>query len=208
MKHSPYSHPMNIRQLRARHQSGPAALVRLYPKSKLKQTLGIPTALTALLLALMRWSGTPVRGTLMDIMDLAVRIFPDILGVLLGGFAIFFGFRDNAFLSKTTIRGEGPLTLYQKVIFAFTFTLAQQSITLGTAFLFRLLAKVHIEWLSPAYGLINILGFGVLLLLILVSLFSIYQMVMIIFGLAQNYHLHLVLGKQKGREERKREWQL
>lgn len=200
MKHSSHSHPINIKRLRARHQSGPAALVRLYPKGKLKQTLGIPVVVTSLLLALMLWTGTPVRGPLLDIMDLAVRIFPDILGVLLGGFAIFFGFRDNAFLTKTTIRGEGPLTLYQKVIFAFTFTLVLQSVTLGTAFLFRLLAQVHIAGLVPAYGLINTLGFGVLLLLILISLFSIYQMVMIIFGLAQNYHLHLVLTKM-GREK-------
>jgi len=113
--------------------------------------------------------------------------------VLLAGFGIFFGFRDRAFLSKTTAAGEGSLTLYQKVIFAFTFTLVLQSMTLITAFLFELFSEVHIGWVAPAYGLINKTGFGLLMLLMLISLLSIYQMVMIIFGLAQNYHLHLVL---------------
>lgn len=62
-----------------------------------------------------------------------------------------------------------------------------------TAFLFRLFSKVYIGWAAPVYELINKAGLGLLMLLTLVSLFSIYQMVMIIFGLAQNYHLHMVL---------------
>jgi hypothetical protein len=120
-----------------------------------------------------------------------------LLGLVLGGYALCFEFHDRSFLSKTTAAREGPLTLYQKVIFAFTFTLVLQSATLITAFLFQLLTEIHIEQLAPAYGLINSLGFGLLLLLMLISLFSIYQMIMIIFGLAQNYHLHLVLEKMK-----------
>lgn len=186
-------HKNQIKRLRARHQSGARDLLRLYPKNKLKQTLGIPLAGSAVLMGVVLWTGMPLRDTLLGLIDLALRIFPDMQAVLLAGFGIFFGFRDRAFLSKTTAAGEGALTLYQKVIFAFTFTLVLQSMTLMTAFLFQLFSPVYIEWLAPAYGLINKAGFALLMLLTLVSLFSVYQMVMIIFGLAQNYHLHLVL---------------
>lgn len=185
-----------IKRLRTRHQSGPRDLFRLYPKSKLKQTLGIPLAITLLVMTLMLWTERPVLKTLIHLMDLAVRIFPDIVGILLGGFAIFFGFKDRTFLGKTTVPGNGKLTLYQKVIFAFTFTLVLQSATLITAFLYQLFAEIHISWLAPAYGWINKVGLAFLMILMLTSLFSIYQMVMIIFGLAQNYHLHLVLRKK------------
>jgi len=189
--------PKQVKRLRARHQSGLRDLFRLYPKSKLKQTLGIPLALSAVIMGLLLWTGLPVRDRLLSIINLALRIFPDMQAVLLAGFGIFFGFRDRAFLSKTTAAGEGSLTLYQKVIFAFTFTLVLQSMTLMTAFLFELFSEVHIGWVAPAYGLINKTGFGLLMLLMLISLLSIYQMVMIIFGLAQNYHLHLVLRREK-----------
>jgi len=154
-------------------------------------------AISAVIMGLLLWTGLPVRDRLLSIIDLALRIFPDMQAVLLADFGIFFGFRDRAFLSKTTAAGEGALTLYQKVIFAFTFTLVLQSMTLMTAFLFELFSEVHIDWVAPAYGLINKTGFGLLMLLMLISLFSIYQMVMIIFGLAQNYHLHLVLRREK-----------
>ena len=182
-----------IKRLRARHQPGARDLFRLYPKRKLKQTLGIPLAVSAVIMGLVLWTGLPVRDRLLDLIDLALRIFPDMQAVLLAGFGIFFGLRDRVFLSKTTAAGEGTLTLYQKVIFVFTFTLVLQSMTLMTAFLFQLFSEVYISWIAPAYGLINKIGFGLLMLLMLVSLFTIYQMVMIIFGLAQNYHLHLVL---------------
>lgn len=194
MKHnSPL--PKQIKQLRARHQSGARDLFRLYPKNKLKQTLGIPLTVSAAIMGILLWTGLPVRDMLLGLIDLALRIFPDMQAVLLAGFGPFFGLRDRAFLSKTTTADKGELTLYQKVVFAFTFTLVLQSITLITVFLFRLFSKVHIDWMAPAYGVINNIGCGLLMLLILVSLFSIYQMVMIIFGLAQNYHLHLVLRK-------------
>ena len=187
-----------LKRLRARHQSGPRDLFRLYPKSKLKQTLGVPLAVSAVIMSVLLWTGLPVRDTLLGLIDLALRIFPDMQAVLLAGFGIFFGFRDRLFLSKTTAAGKGTLTLYQKVIFAFTFTLVLQSATLMTAFLFQLFSKVHIGWVAPAYELINKVGFGLLVLLTLVSLFSVYQMVMIIFGLAQNYHLHIVLKNRRG----------
>ena len=196
MKHNNV-HKSQLKRLRARHQPGARDLFRLYPKSKLKQTLGIPLAVSAGIMGVVLWTELPVRDTLLDLVDLALRIFPDMQAVLLAGFGIFFGFRDRAFLSKTTTLGEGTLTLYQKVIFAFTFTLVLQSATLMTAFLFEFFSTVHIRWVAPAYGIINKTGFGVLMLLILVSLFSIYQMVMIIFGLAQNYHLHLVLKNRR-----------
>ena len=189
-------HKNPIKRLRARHQSGARDLFRLYPKSKLKQTLGIPLAVSALILGLVLWTGQALRDPLLDLVDLALHIFPNIQAVLLAGFGIFFGVRDRAFLSKTTAVKEG-LTLYQKVTFAFTFTLVLQSVTLMTAFLFELFSTMHIGWVAPAYGLINKAGFGLLILLMLVSLFSIYQMVMIIFGLAQNYHLHLVLENRR-----------
>ncbi|MEL7834092.1 hypothetical protein [Fodinibius sp. Rm-B-1B1-1] len=188
--------PKQIKRLRARHQSGARDLFRLYPKNKLKQTLGIPLAVSAAIMGILLWVGLPARDMLLGLIDLALRIFPDMQAVLLAGFGIFFGLRDRAFLRKTTV-DEGGLTLYQKVIFAFTFTLVLQSMTLMTAFLFQLFSKVYIDWVAPAYRLINNIGFGLLMLLILVSLFSIYQMVMIIFGLAQNYHLHLVLRKRQ-----------
>jgi uncharacterized membrane protein YdfJ with MMPL/SSD domain len=68
-----------------------------------------------------------------------------------------------------------------------------------TAFLFRLLATGAYRRAVSGLRLINSLGFSLLLFLMLVSLFSIYQIVMIIFGLAQNYHLHLVLRKPRRR---------
>ena len=189
--------PKQIKRLRARHQSGVRDLFRLYPKNKLKQTLGIPMAVSAVIMGILLWTGLPVRDMLLGLIDLALRIFPDMQGVLLAGFGIFFGFRDRAFLSKTTTPDEGGLTLYQKVIFAFTFTLVLQSMTLITVFLFQLFSNMHIDWVAPAYGVINKTGLGLLMLLILISLFSIYQIVMIIFGLAQNYHLHLVLKNRR-----------
>ncbi len=189
---------IQLKRLRARHQSGPRDLFRLYPKNKLKQTLGVPLAASTVIMSVLLWMGVPVRDKLLGLMDLALRIFPDMQAVLLAGFGIFFGFRDRAFISKTTGAQEGALTLYQKVIFAFTFTLVLQSATLMTAFLFELFAKVHFGWVAPAYELINKAGFGLLMFLTLVSLFSVYQMVMIIFGLAQNYHLHMVLKGRRG----------
>mgnify|MGYP000179114397 CR=1 FL=1 len=192
-----------LKRLRARHQSGARDLFRLYPKNKLKQALGIPMAVCAVIMNVLLWMDLPVRNQLLALIDLALRIFPDMQAVLLAGFGIFFGFRDRVFLSKTTAAGEGTLTLYQKVIFAFTFTLVLQSITLMTAFLFQLFSEVYIGWLAPAYDLINKAGFGLLILLTLVSLFSIYQMIMIIFGLAQNYHLHMVLMEKLKKKAKK-----
>lgn len=104
-----------LKRLRTRHQSGPRDLFRLYPKNKLKQTLGVPLVVSAVIMSVLLWTGLPVRDTLLGLIDLSLRIFPDMQAVLLAGFGIFFGFRDRLFLSKTTAAGKGALSLYQKL---------------------------------------------------------------------------------------------
>ncbi|WP_409028826.1 hypothetical protein [Gracilimonas sediminicola] len=188
----------NQEKFRGDHRQGLKGFVNIYPKEKLYSALKLPFAVSLLLsivfLNINDWNYLDkIRG----ILDLSMQILPNLLGFMLGGFAIFLGFTDREFIEKISYFNPDEKSLFQLISYAFTFSLLAISISLFVVVVSKLI--VGASSLLPFHytNYLNAFFYWVLLFLLLVTLYSLYQIVIILFDMAQSYHASLSIKKAK-----------
>jgi hypothetical protein len=201
------------RLLSWQHQVDLKGLLAIYPKDKVAKASILPGVLTAIICLLLYLAQVHAQSFLKEVVDSSLSILPNLLGFLLGGYTILIGFGDVELLKETTTLVEGrSISLFQMLSSIFALTIYIQSFTLAIAIVahFTLLIPLppksflgsFFQEVSP---FVNIVAIPVFLFLLLYSILSLRDMVMNVFGFAQQYHLALTKERMSDRAKARRE---
>jgi hypothetical protein len=181
------------------HQSNLRGLIQIYPKDKLLRGSLLPLFFTIVVSIILIIAEVKAEVFLKEIVDSSLSVLPNLLGFLLGGYTILIGFGDVNLLKSTTTIVQGRfISLFQMLSSIFALTIYLQSLTLGIAIVahftlmlpmdsfYKISNKLH--YLTEG---INIVTIPSVLFLLFYSVLSLRDMVMNVFGFAQQYHLSL-----------------
>lgn len=185
--------------IRWQHRVDLLGLLSIYPKDKIIKGAVLPALLTLIICGYLLMSGESSQEFLKEVVDSTVSVLPNLLGFLLGGYTILIGFGDKELLKSTTTIVKGrSISLFQMLSSIFALTIFIQALALGIALVMHFTLLIH---LKPGDGVMNFFfkaapyvngtALPLVLFLLLYSVLSLRDMVMNVFGFAQQYHLSL-----------------
>lgn len=181
------------------HQTTIKGLLEIYPKDKVLKGSVYPLLATLFIIIGLKLAEQQSYDIVKDVADTSVSVLPNILGFLLGGYTILIGFGNINLLKSTTRLVNGrQISLFQMLSSIFALTIFVQAFTLAIALFFHFTLKIpisengNLSFLFSLVPFLNWAGSTILLFLLFYSVFALRDMVMNVFGFAQNYHLALV----------------
>lgn len=175
------------------HQPGLKGLLYIYlekRKLKIKKPI-IFSLLLTLYFALIKHDFYELA---ISLIDQILTIIPNLLGFLLGGYALLIGFGNHKLLKESTKPDrKGFISYYQTFSSIFAFGLLGLILTLTTAWIFSLISKANSPIFIPTdiITFLNALAFFVLSFLLAYSLTLLYDITINIFNLSQSHHAML-----------------
>jgi len=198
-----------IKELEQRHLAGFKGIWRNYTKDKLYKGLKYPVIVSLIFTLFFAIFNEDIFEIIKNLASLTLSVIPNLLGFLLGGYAIIIGFGNVDLLKSTTRTSENkPVSLFQAMssIFAFCILAQAGSLIIATIYsLFTSLNLNNIECLNvliPYYRTFNIFWLFLMIFALLYSIFLLPVMLINVFNFAQAYHLRLTIERIK--EEQKK----
>lgn len=189
------------------HKTGFSGLWSIYDKKKLFYSLITPLAFSILFTILLSLTSKNLYLTINEVITLVLSIVPNLLGFLLGGYALIVGFGNERFLQSLTKQVKGDsITYYQKFSSVFAFTIYSLSISLIIGIIFSFCLKVPAPLCIPASFIlsINVTALFILLFFLIYSGFLLPTMVMNIFDFSQIHHIKLYSARMNEEKEEKK----
>ena len=189
------------------HRTGFSGLWSIYDKEKLFYSLLTPLAFSILFTILLSLTSKSLYVTINEVVTLVLSIVPNLLGFLLGGYALIVGFGNEKFLQSLTTQVKGDsITYYQKFSSVFAFTIYSLSISLIIGIIFTLCLKIPAPLCVPASLIlyINVAALFILLFFLIYSGFLLPTMVMNIFDFSQIHHIKLYSSRLTEENEEKK----
>ena len=187
------------KQIRQQHSMGLSGLMIIYPKDKFLKGALLPTLLTLGICLLVILEEVSMQAFLQQIVESTVSILPNLLGFLLGGYTILIGFGNtNLLKANTRLAPNRSISLFQMLSSIFALTIYLQALALGIAVVAHFTLRIPLTpkpglslYLYEAAPVVNGIVAPLLLFLLLYSVSSLRDMVINVFGFAQQYHLAL-----------------
>lgn len=181
--------------LKETHQPGLKGLLRVYDKGKLGLSLIIPVIVTVLFLIGISISDQNVLNLVTFIVDQVLSIMPDLLGFVLGGYAILIGFGNEKFLASTSeISEDKPISFYQTFSSIFAVSILSMAIALVFAYIVSLISSISTP-LFITNETVNCINYSSLIVLLFSSVYSVCQipvLILNIFGFSQMFHINMI----------------
>jgi len=183
------------------HGGGWKTLFFQYPYKKAKRNLCIGILLSISIVLLCTLLNRDLYKMIDIIVQDALTVFPNLIGFILGGFAIIIGFGNKEFLLKASKPLSTGKSLYQSYSFVFAMSLSILTFTLLVSFIYHLVISVNIAISASQAFVFNILFLFLILFLVFISLLSVLDMVINVFSLAQAHHSTLFLEQKKQKKK-------
>lgn len=194
-----------IKQIKEQHQPSYKGILYSYGYKDIKESY--PFYLSILLSAISFIVVLIGHKNLYDVVvfwtNQVIAIFPNLLGFNLGGFALIVGFGNTELIQAMTSKGIGrKVSVFQKAIGVFGFTLLLQSITFIFAFILNF--SIQLKFETNIYWLVDCVNILTLLILSFLGLWSLFIMpilVLNLFTFGQMHHYYLTIKRIKEENE-------
>ncbi|RNI32248.1 hypothetical protein EFA69_02665 [Rufibacter immobilis] len=193
-----------LQELEDRHLAGFAGLWKNYTRDKLFRGIKFPLLFSLVFTILFSFFNEDLYTIIKDISSTTLSVIPNLLGFLLGGYAIIIGFGNVELLKSTTRTSENkPVSLFQAMSSIFAFCILAQAGSLILGAVYQLFINVDFESVSwfdtiqPYYRSFNVLWLFLITFALLYSIFLLPVMLINVFNFAQAYHLRLTIERIK-----------
>jgi len=182
----------DLESLRETHKAGYEGLRRIYIKDKFFKSLRIPIFTTLIVNIVFVIYNTDPYVLIISLINAVFAIVPNLLGFILGGYAIIIGLGNENFLKATaTITKKKPISYYQKFSSIFALNLLSQSVTLIFSLVLFIISQVTFNLPIQLANILNHIGLFIFSLSLFYTIFQIPTMIINIFSLSQAHHLFL-----------------
>lgn len=175
---------MSKKEINIVNQLGLKGFFKTYEFSNLKRHIILAIVLTILYFIILFISKLDVKTQIDKILNLGIDILPNLLGFLLGGYAILISFGSVRFLKMVTKVVEGQKTsLFQKTSLNFTLSIFVNCVALLFVFFTKIISDLNYT-ISCFIGsdLVYIFNFIVIFVLVFLLLFTIILLPQLLFN--------------------------
>ena len=194
--------------IRKTHLPGFKGLCVIYSWKKFWKSIIKPLITTLFIFLLFLLFSSDIIGIIKVLVELSLNVMPNLLGFLLGGYAIVISFGNENFLKSTSLISEKkPVSKYQIFSGIFAATTLSIAFSLIVAFLFSIVSLVPVPLFVPDI-LIKIINYLALFLMLFVGIYAIFQiptMIFNIFDFSQMFHIKLVSEIEYDNQKKKQE---
>ncbi|MEQ8357838.1 MAG: hypothetical protein RH860_00010 [Cytophagales bacterium] len=172
------------------HKTGLKGIVFNYVFKKDWIILSISILLSGLLTYISYMIGD-LEEILRTVLEMLFTTIPTILGFLVAGFALMFGFGDSSFLIRSSKLNKNYTSFYLSNVRSFSFALFAMIVSLLLMFIFQVLIEI------PSPFPIKVQEMGVAFLLFVLLFFGFYSILLLyhaiknVFNLTITHHWHL-----------------
>ena len=179
----------------------------VYPLKSWRKSCVWPLVYTMTLLPIFYFSDESALFFIDEITTQVITIVPNILGFLLGGYALLMGFSSDNIIKIMSKSNNNKATLYQKQNAVFAIALFALFVGLIISLFVSLIlkAKIRIPYSYCQYFPIEMFNYVVLTLLCFIlfySIFAIKDMVINVFNFGQLVHYTINIKKKKAKKSR------
>jgi hypothetical protein len=152
-------------------------------------------SLILVVLACCKGSSDIYYSLLNKVVDIALSLFPNLLGFCIGGYALIIGASNISILKKMSKPlGKSNMSYFQILSSVFAMSLIIQCFTLFLSYVIHIVSLMELPAISNTIGVItNVFMLFLILLCSLLSIFLLYYTVVNIFNFGQTTHFSIRL---------------
>lgn len=184
------------KSIESQHRHGLSGLVATYSLNNLFRGLRLSLPIAIALFLLIQYGGSSKKSfeIISDICSLAISIIPNLLGFMLGGYAILISFGNVDILKQLAELKEKGGSLYQQLSSIFAFCLVVQGYSLLYYAILSIIIKLEIK--SPDFEIVNDIGVFFTLFTLIYAICSIIDVIINVFSFSQYHHWRLIMEKK------------